>query len=214
MRERYFYGGGAIATKAAEYDAVGRVLRVSAPFGPGETPIYTLFEYDELGRTRGILTPTEDGYWQYSQRSLQRVQHHMYDALGRRREAESDERGLLLRSVEYLEKDGITSDITTEYDYGPGGLLGEVRVKPSGSAAPSMVTTALYDRLGRRYQTTSPDRGTVTNRFNAFGEMREIVAADGATTTLRYDILGRIHERIAPEGTNTWTFNRAVNGIG
>ena len=66
----------------------------------------------------------------------------------------------------------------------------------------------------RRYQTTSPDRGTVTNRFNAFGEMREIVAADGATTTLRYDILGRIHGANCAGGTPTLTFDRAVNEIG
>ena len=55
---------------ATEYGAcacspVGKVKRVSMPYAPGQTPIWTTYTYDALGRTTQVTQPGSTGSTTY-----------------------------------------------------------------------------------------------------------------------------------------------------
>jgi RHS repeat-associated protein len=54
----------------------------------------------------------------------------------------------------------------------------------------------VFDRRGRRLQTTDPDMGTWTYKYNGFGELVEQVDAKFQKTTHTYDVLGRPQSRL------------------
>jgi RHS repeat-associated protein len=214
-----FAGSGQSIT-TTEYDVVGRVWRTSQPRQATEAPIYSTFEYDELGRTTRVLTPSEDGAvrvrlrneYSLGAQNLQRTTS--YDGENRRSYTETDERGLVVKSVDILVENGTEREVTTEYDYGAFGRLNRVRVIPAAAGEPTLETTFAYDDLGRRRTISDSNRGTSQTFYNAFGELRESRDAQGQPTILRYDDLGRLRERAAPEGTSTWVYDSALGALG
>ena len=49
-----------VSTKAASYDAMGRVVSTSNPYGPADTPLLTQYTYDPLGRRLSTTPPALD----------------------------------------------------------------------------------------------------------------------------------------------------------
>lgn len=49
-----------------QYDALGRVAQSSMPFARGNSPLWTVFSYDGLDRTRAITPPGNSGSYQFS----------------------------------------------------------------------------------------------------------------------------------------------------
>ena len=58
-------GATTVSSTTTSYDKVWRRSQQSNPFAPGDTPVYTSFSYDPLGRTTQV-TPHSGGYAQYS----------------------------------------------------------------------------------------------------------------------------------------------------
>ncbi|BET68095.1 hypothetical protein ASA1KI_30130 [Opitutales bacterium ASA1] len=77
---------------------------------------------------------------------------------------------------------GEQTTLTKTYD-ALGNLL-------TSSTAGSTIVN-VFDRRGRRLQTTDPDMGTWTYTYNGFGELVEQVDAKFQKTTHTYDVLGR-----------------------
>ena len=50
-------GSTPVSTRSFVYDGMGHLVKASNPYGPNETPLYTLYDYDVLGRRRAATPP-------------------------------------------------------------------------------------------------------------------------------------------------------------
>jgi RHS repeat-associated protein len=57
-------GSSIVSSVTSTYDKLWRSAQSSNPFAPGDTPVYTTFVYDALGRTRQVM-PSSGGFTQY-----------------------------------------------------------------------------------------------------------------------------------------------------
>ncbi len=85
-------GSTVIGTTKSVYDKLWRRTQVSNPYAPNETPVYTTFAYDGLGRTIRV-TPPSAGYTQYAYSGNTVV---VTDPAGKQRKNFSDALGRLI----------------------------------------------------------------------------------------------------------------------
>lgn len=180
-----------------EYDALGRVVRVSEPYysnhsrcdaATGQSKCYTQSDYDVLGRvTRtalpdgSVATVRYSGYTSTHTNGLNQTRSDTRNALGETVNSRDDAGGV----VEF------------RHD-AQGNLTAAVRRKPSTdtTAAPaSIATTMTYDLLGRKTAMTDPDKGTWSYRYNALGELTCQQSAAGHFSVMTYDGMGRRKSR-------------------
>lgn len=57
LTEQTFNGSTLVSTKTTAYDNAGRTSSVSNIYGPNDTPAYTTYQYDALGRLTQIMPP-------------------------------------------------------------------------------------------------------------------------------------------------------------
>jgi len=57
LSKQILNGGTVVSTTSQINDILGRVSQVSNPFGPSETPAYTTYSYDNIGRTAQVTPP-------------------------------------------------------------------------------------------------------------------------------------------------------------
>ena len=65
LRNQTFNGSALVASRSFTNDVLGRMLEASNPFAPGETPVFTTYSYDALGRVvlttpPAIISPPSD----------------------------------------------------------------------------------------------------------------------------------------------------------
>jgi RHS repeat-associated protein len=92
--------------------------------------------------------------------------------------------------------------VTQTYD-AAGNVLTASRTTSGGA----IVTSILYDALGRKYQVTDPDAGTTSYVYNAAGDIISQTDAKNQTIAQYYDALGRRWQRSAGGITDTWNFD-------
>jgi RHS repeat-associated protein len=180
-----------------QYNARGEVLRISDPYFEGDAPVWTVQEYDALGRATRITAPGD------------RVSSTLYagrtttvtNPLGQTSSRTVDSLGRLLES-----RDALGHAVTFAYD-SLGDLI-EVR-GPAGH-----LTTMEHDLRGNRTSIVDPDRGATTATYDALGERLMETDAKGQTARFSYDLLGRQIGLTEPEGTSTWTYDTRPQGIG
>lgn len=159
------------------YDAGGRIAKQYDPYpGPFETRNtgVTLFNYrlngstfvDPIGRPYRVTIPDNgtSGTGRMVQTTYDRDTTTRVDAGGTKTVQVSDTYGRTVRSEVY---DGVTlySFSTTSHD-GAGHVL-----TTGMNGNQNTVATHTYDLLGRRTQTTDPDSGTWTYKFDAVGNL-------------------------------------------
>jgi RHS repeat-associated protein len=66
LTEQVKNGASLISTKTLAADILGRTTSASAPFGPSDTPVYTTYTYDPLGRVTQVTPPGNTGNYQAS----------------------------------------------------------------------------------------------------------------------------------------------------
>lgn len=228
------FNGTLIVTRK-EYDALGRVKRQSEPFYNFNTPYWSEFSYDILGRPLKVLSPTEslpieqavtyNGFTtttkvlsanlsaligsDIDQQSVQTV-----NVLGEVVEVIDDRNGKV--NYKYDAKGNLTLTTTTA---GTNGVAEGV--------VPSSIDIVLhYDLLGRKTSMEDPDKGDWIYDYNGFGELISQTDANGNITLMVYDSLGRMVERqdhrdndSDPSTTNTtldgnthWAYDTVGNG--
>jgi RHS repeat-associated protein len=158
-----------------EYDAVGRVWKVTPAGGETGSPI---------GPSTTVYADANDPWVEVSTDAEERVTKRYFDAAGR-----------VIRIVEVI--DG-GSDVVTEYEYDRLGRL----VKTTDDDDNEF--TAEYDSLGRKIRSVDPDMGTWTYTYDAAGRMEEQVDARGNKILFTYsDELGRVTQKTVKDSSNT-----------
>jgi RHS repeat-associated protein len=189
------------------YDERGYLVQDSSPFLLGDSPTYTFYQRDELGRVRQETLPGG------------RVRITSYDGFttsdtnpeGERFSKTTDCRGQTIGSSVLGTVSRPVSD-TVRKTYSPFGFLSSV---DDGNGHVARVGC---DSRGNRIFILDPDSGLSSFTYNAFGEALTQTDAENRTTQRVYDSLGRLVRLIVPDGSNTiiteWTFDTAKNGIG
>jgi RHS repeat-associated protein len=214
--ERRLFASGTSSIETTEYDPLGRVRRVTGPYGE------KIVRFDRIGRVieehrpdeamgAGLHLVTETHYDDYFTARVVTQAGRVGQVLTREQSVVTDALGQMTDKTEKV--DGHT--VTTSYEYKPFGLIAKVSHGPTGAQS---TTTMDYDVLGRRKTLETPDTGKTTTLYNAFGEPREETDADGNVMTLDHDGLGRVVKRTDKKGTAvseaTFVFDRAANGVG
>ena len=208
--ERKGFDGNPVEERI-EHDPLGRIRSQVKPYGE------STFAYDEIGRLTHELRRDPLLAADHPPREWQEIKYEdhfkttTFDAGRRESYVITDGLGQIVEKGEKLPD----RTVNTFYEYKPFGLLWKVR---HGTDEARSTTEADYDVLGRRTRLTTPEAGTETRSYNAFGDVREETDAEQRITTFVPDALGRvIEERTEEAGAPAITryrFDDAPNGIG
>ncbi|MCX2782105.1 hypothetical protein OQJ46_03760 [Microbulbifer thermotolerans] len=166
-----------------QYDEQSRVYKVSEPYGSSQTPRWTVYSYDILGRTTFIDAPS-------GQCDISTVYSGLTETVttcGQRKATKKN----MLGEVEEV-TDNIGGKL--RYSYYSDGKLKSVKVLDSTGQQTS-ITSIEYDILGRKTKLNDPDKGAWTYGYNGFGELQWQRDAKGQGTVMTYDKLGRMVTR-------------------
>ncbi|RKH45011.1 RHS repeat protein, partial [Corallococcus sicarius] len=182
-----------------EYKTDGKVWRVSQPHTANETPLFTYFDEDALGRPKK-LTRLDGSFrtWSYDL-----LTSEVTDEAGRRYRTTLDGRGKVVSESKLLQS-GTTS---VSYSYGVRGELREVRDENGN------ITSLEYDALGRQTALVDADQGRTGVGFNAFDEVIRRTDALGVTSIER-DGLGRPQDVTSPDGVTRYAWDGAAGSHG
>ncbi len=189
------------------YNARGEVSHASHPAFLGETPLYSVMEYDAVGRQTLQTDPgnrvsktTYDGLTVTLERTAGTATASYFQKTSTRVNA----MGWTVASTQHLGALGKT--VTRSYD--PYGSIRFVR-DPAGNT-----TELRYDHRGNKVWMSEPNSGISTYSYNGFGELTHQTNAAGQIVEMQYDVLGRLVARIEPEGGATFEYDTAAQGIG
>ncbi|MES5484930.1 RHS repeat-associated core domain-containing protein [Bradyrhizobium sp. INPA03-11B] len=189
---------GALSRVQTQYNALGRVAKVSEPFFVnGGAPIFTQYTYDALGRVTRAVRP--DGSWD------QRDYHGLTIVNSN---SKSQTQTVIRNQLDQIASVKDTLGNTTSYSYDAFGNSISVN-DPAGN-----ITSYAYDLRGRVTSVSDPDVGLRTSVYDAADQLISQVDANGNTTTFGYDLLGRLISRIESGTTSTWTYDTQAKGIG
>jgi len=164
---------------------LGKMWRVSQPYAPGGTPVWTTYTYDGGGRTLTVTLP--DGsvtrteyltvYWSYTG-SLVRVT----DAAGKWKIQQTDGLGQFVRVIE-PDPDG-GADWITNYTYDAlGHLVGVSMPRSNGTHTRTFVYTG-----NGLTSATNPENGTVTYQYDGSHHVTKRTDAKGQETTILHEL--------------------------
>jgi RHS repeat-associated protein len=179
------------------YNARGQVQKVSTPYFGSDTPLWTDYSYDLIGRTLSETAPNQGRatveYRGFTTRAT--------NALNQTTSRTVNSQGWLLSSVD-------AANGTLTYSYDSFGNLLALR-DPADNT-----TTMSYDQRGRKLSLRDPDTGLTQYRYNVLDQLIWQKDAKNQEVTLVYDSLGRLIERREPEGSSRWLYDTAAKGIG
>jgi YD repeat-containing protein len=165
---------------------LGKVSRVSRPYAPGATPVWTSYQYDSRGRTTRVTLP--DGsvtVYEYTGNTVK-----VTDPAGKWKKQVTDALGNL---VQVLEPDPATgADLPTNYTYDMFDRLVQVSM-PRGGV--TQIRTWTYDPTTLRLASkTEPETGTTTYTWNTDGTLQAKTDAR-SKVEFTYDSLRRLTKK-------------------
>lgn len=174
---RYENVNNFIATRQ-QYDALGRVFKVSNPFRNGETPEWIITSFDELNRPLSVLSPGNA----VASNSYSGNSTIATEQAGKRKKSVSDALGRL--TVLYEDPDGLNYQTSYGYD-----TLDNLVTVTQGS----QTRTFVYDSLNRLTSSSYPENENrpVTNQYDNNGNLTQRTDARGVITNISYDALNR-----------------------
>jgi len=179
------------------YNDRGLQTHVSDPYFNGSSPLWTVSEFDALGR----LTLTTAPGGRSSSTSYNGFVATTTDPLTHTTVRTTDSLGRVL-SI----RDARNNVTTYSYDsYGNVTLVTD---------SLGNTTVATYNNRGSRLTHLDPDAGLTTYTYNGLGQIVTQADAKNQVTTFTYDKLGRMTSRVSPEGTEQWVFDTATYGVG
>lgn len=180
-----------------EYDALGRVKRVSAPYRTG-SQVWTETTYDVLGRPVLITNPDfstvefeYDGNEVTTTDEAGNQRRETYNALGQLTKVEEPNPNL-------------ETPLATTYTYYAFGSL-------AGVTQGDLTRSFTVDWLGRMTQESHPEEGTTSYGVDAGGLVTSRTDARSITTSYSYDDIGRLltvsYSDSTPDVTYTYDQN-------
>ncbi len=193
---------------------LGKVRQVSRPYNPnnGETPVYTTYTYDPLGRTTSVTLP--DGVstttYAYSGNTVT-----VTDPGGRWKKYTSDAFGNVTQVNEPNPSGG--ADYVTSYAYNQFNKLTTVtmpRTMPGGNVV-TQTRTFTYDTAQRLVSVTHPESGTTVYTYDTAGRVLTKKDAKNNKVAYTYDLYGRLTNiartpgpgTVEPELTTTFAYD-------
>ena len=191
------FDGVTLITQDTEYDAFGRVARVSKPYYPNATKQWTTNTYDALGRVVTVTAPDNsrtgtayNGLTKTATNALNQTQTTLVNGLGQVVRV-TDAQGNML-----------------SYQYDAQGNLTKTTDPKTN------VVTMVYDILGRKTSMVDPDLGTTSYVYDALGELVQQTDARNNVTTYLYDLIGRATKRTEADMVATWVYDNCTDGKG
>jgi YD repeat-containing protein len=167
---------------------LGKMWRVSMPYAPGGTPVWTTYTYDGSGRTLtvtapdGSVTRTEylTAYGGYTGNLVK-----VTDAAGKWKIQQTDAMGQLARVIEPNPAGG--ADWITNYTYDALGHLTGVSM-PRSNGTGSYTQTRSFVYTGNDLTSaTNPENGTVTYQYDGSHRVTKRTDAKGQEARYTYD---------------------------
>lgn len=202
---------GTAVFKDTEYDALGRIARVSKPYYAGQPVLWTTFAYDLLGRVIAETQPATasgivktatayNGLTTTVTVSNNDSGTNLPEGVTQTKTTVRNSQGQTV-SVTDAQGNGIT------YAYDPFGNL-------LSTNAGGVITALTYDLRGRKLAMTDPDMGAWSYAYDALSQLKRQTDAKGQVTTMAYDRLGRMVNRSEPDLISNWTYDACVKGVG
>lgn len=189
---------GRLSRVLTQYDALGRAIKVSAPFfAASSTPVFTNYTYDILDRVTRVDRP--DGSW--DKREYHGLTTIDTNSSGQSSTTVRNQLGQIASRQDALGH-------VTSYAYDVNGHLASV-TDPAGNT-----TSYSYDLRERATEVLDPDAGRRTYAYDVADQVISQTDAKGAITTFSYDLLGRTISRIEADLTSNWTYDSQPNGVG
>ncbi|MBN2777771.1 MAG: VCBS repeat-containing protein, partial [Bacteroidales bacterium] len=199
------------------FNRFGQVLREESP-GFNQSVMKKDYTYDSKGRLYRDYIPYASSVGSYSQYS--------YDAYGRVTTVNMPNS---LGTTTYVYT-GSTTKVTTpsgwsEITVDAAGLTKQAK-DAGGTVSKTFFSNGLpkthtfgtnaltftYDAQGNKISSTSPNTGTTSSTYNAFGELLTQTDARGVNYSMQYDNLGRITKKMVGGITET-QWNYSTNGL-
>jgi YD repeat-containing protein len=203
--------GKVIATQT-QYNATGTVHRSSLPYFDGtETPRWTHYTYDDLGRATEVLNEYDNPPTSVKACYDVLVTTGL-DAEGHKKRQTKDALGRLVKVEEFdgtfascSTNDAPYAETTYEYD-----VMGNLRYVHD---ARGNTTEMRYNSLGQKYYMSDPDMGVWQYTYNANGSLESQTDAKGQTITFSYDALNRVKTKLYPDNSQvTYTYDVTPGG--
>ena len=186
---------GSASYREREYDARGRLSRVSLPHYASSAPSWTRFVYDDLNRLLSQTAP--DG--SRSQFTYNGLSSEVTDARDRTTRRLRNRQGQVVDI-----RDAANGTLTYAYD--AAGNVTRI-TDPAGNRS-----ILAYDGRGRRISLADPDSGTTTSAYDVLGQLTSQTDAKAQTTTSAYDPLGRLVQRSEADLVAAWYYDTKKGG--
>jgi YD repeat-containing protein len=183
-------GGGTKTIVETEYEPCacspfGKVKRVSLPYAPGGSVLWTTYTYDGLGRTVAVAQPNASGTSTYLYEGNAVT---VTDAAGKWRKYESDAFGSVTKTVEPNPAGGANWETSYAYD-----MLGRRTSLTMTRGATTQTRTWNYvGWTGRLSSEVHPETGTTSYTYHADGKLSRKTLASGKFVMYAYDGYGRL----------------------
>jgi len=202
-----------------EYDAQGRVNKVSQPYFAGNAVYETEYQYDDLGRV-DLELPAAGGQISnsysvdptYGTRTTTTQTIVVPNGANKTitTVAKHDPNGLLRESI-----DG--DNTVTSFTYNAQDAVETITVNNDATTGITITT----DVAGNKTQLIDPDAGIINYKYNGVGELRQQTLDPGGLNhiiTTSYDDLGRVVSTVYEDGTNpltdNWVYDQEAYGFG
>lgn len=172
----------------------------SNPYFDGESPLFTVFQYDRFGRVTSTTTPNGitasnvyNGFITTTTTSA--------NNMSRTTEQVTNPMGWVTRCID-------ASEAAVVYNYYADGKLA------SATTSNGTVTLELeYDNAGNRSMLNDPDYGETSFVYDAFGRLTEQETPKGDEFSYVYDRLGRLVQKQDHTGltTTVYTYNEDMH---
>ena len=198
-RKTIGYGATADILQDTGYDALGRMVRTTAPYFQGSASPSTTVIPDLLGRP-STVTAANGLVTIYGYAGLTTTVTNTHSEIP----------GGTQKTTRVKNSQGLLTSVTntlgqiTRYTYDPFDNLRQT-IDPN-----SNIVQMDYDIRGRKIAMTDPDMGYWTYNYNVLGELTSRTDAKNQVVIMVYDVLGRMTKRTEPEGVSTWVYDPAT----
>jgi YD repeat-containing protein len=135
---------------------LGKISKVSQPYAPGQTPAWTVYTYDGMGRTLAVQQPDGASRTTYSYSGNQST---VTDPAGNWKQFTTDVLNNLVTVVEPDPSSTSGGTLTTSYTYDWMNHVTQVSMPRAGT---TKTRSFIYDNAGRLTAATNPENGTVS----------------------------------------------------